>query len=1047
MRASKFQPPLRRPDMLVRGRLLSSLHDHADRKLQIIIAPAGFGKTTLLCDFAQNTDYPVSWVLLDAADADLSHFIETIIVALGHHATGFGRRTRELLRRSREVERRSAGLAGELAAEIEETLDGVIILALDDYHEVNDSPAVTRFMDELLRVLPDNLRIVLAGRTLPALQVSRLIVQDEVFGLGAEDLRFTADELLSLYRRRPGPEVTPEQVSALAQGAEGWVAGFLLSVPDLWDGLVSGLVASSGEGNILYNYLAAEAYDRQPEAVRRFLLATAVPDTPDPAWCEAALGQGDWADVRDAVERAGLFLTRLPGEHGAFRYHPFFREFLMSRLHREDREEALRLHRVTAGWVRERGAWEEAIPHLRAAGEDAAAAALTEANVSQLEHSGRWRRLAALVESLPESARRPALLRAAARAAMTIGDVPRAEYFALALRDAATKDHDPASEAWAYITLGSVRRLQGKLSEAMSLLHQAIALDPTDLAMVANARRQIGTCLGIQGYFTEAVSELRQALAWYDRVGEEYEAALTEYALGTALAKSADPAGALSRYQSALLRWERLGDSGMQADMLNCLGAVHADRGEYPQARDRLIHGQQRAHESGFPRTEGAILHSLGEIYLSAGEIETARDAFHKGIAIMQDLGDLWTVTLLHDGLAMATEWAGDSRQAEDLANHAILLAQRQESRYLEARCSATLGALHARRGSRRATPILSEALATLESMESLRDAARAHLWLAQSLRTKGQNDTAFAHLRESLQLARDVNSDALFDLPARWCPELFDSAIAAGIEPERLTTIVNRAATMMPPPPRAEPPTLPAISAFAFGPGAVRLDHGPEVEWKWDRARHMFFYLLHNGPRRTDQLLSTVWQDEDSHSTSAVHSAVHMIRKQLHREVLVRRDGSYRINPELVTRYDVREFERLIESATAERPRRQTELLEQAVALYQAPFLRDLDAEWATAERTRLERRYVAALERLVQLHKAAGRQRDSIAAAGRILAIEPFREDIHARVIDAHLRLGDRQAAASHFERVVSMLKSELSISPGPELQQLGRLLARGA
>ncbi len=181
---ARFLPPAARPDTLERARLLDALHAGAGRRLQIVIAPPGFGKTTLLAEFVRDIDPPPAWVTLEESDSDLATFVSALVEALGRPAPGFGARTLAALGGTPDIERRSATIARAMTAEAAERFDTPVILVLDDFHQVNGSAPVTGFLDEVLRLLPDNLRVVLAGRSLPNLTVSRLIVAGELFGLG-----------------------------------------------------------------------------------------------------------------------------------------------------------------------------------------------------------------------------------------------------------------------------------------------------------------------------------------------------------------------------------------------------------------------------------------------------------------------------------------------------------------------------------------------------------------------------------------------------------------------------------------------------------------------------------------------------------------------------------------------------------------------------------------------------------------------------------------------------------------------------------------------
>ncbi len=1047
MLAAKLLPPRQAETALLRNRLVDALLEHIDRKLQIVIAPAGFGKTTLLVDTVRGGAFVACWATLDYTDRDLAAFVETVVEAVRRHLPGIGGRTLAALHRVPDVERRTRDLARLFAAEVEEGATTLTVLVLDDFHEVNDSAPVTQFLDELLRVLPDSLRVVLAGRSLPNLTVSRLLVEGQLFGLGETDLRFTTAELLTLLRRRQGAMVTDEQAAAVAEGAEGWVAGFLLSAPRLWDGLLAGMIGGGSDGP-LYDYFASEAFDEQSPEARRFLLATSTPDTVDAELCEALLGPGDWSLMAAEVERAGLFVTRLQSGAGAFRYHQMFRAFLQTRLRRTDLAEYRRLHARAATHLVDRAIWAPALGHLREAGEESRAAALVARIAPELERTNRWRALVDAVSSLPAGTTdsHPDLLLAGTRAALITGDLLRAESLALSAHAIAAATANSVLEARALACLGNTRRVQGRTREALDVLNRALALAPDDDELVAMVRRDIGQCLGVQGDFGAAVTELRLALAYFEQTGAMYEAARTEFPLGVVLAKAGRLPEAIARYESTLARWRQLNDAAMEAEMLNCLGCAYAYRGEFARARAGLEQALEHVRRHGYPLTESATLHSLGEVLLAGGEIDAARTAFEQGLAIAREIGELWVVTHLYDSLALTAAFAGDITRAEEHAHHAIALAQRQDSRYLEALCSLTLGAIRSRTGQSDAVAILGAAVATLAGLAVRREVTRGTMWLAQAQYAAGATAEARERLREALHLAGQLGSDGVLDLHARWDPALFVGAAGEGVEPARLNAVLARTSATRPPLPRISVVELPALAVRAFGPGSVRINDTRDVVWAWDKSMELLFLLLYRGPQRQEQVTAALWPDAPpAKAKGSLHTAVYRLRQAIGvRDVLIIRSGVYRINDEMVTLYDARDFQNLVRASGAATGDEAASLLQQAVDLVTAPFLQDIDAEWCAEERERLARLHLVALERLSTAYAAAARLHEAIAAAERLLTLDPLREDVYALLIRHQMRLNDHTAARRLVERCMTVLRDELGIEPGPEIQALAARLA---
>lgn len=1041
---AKLRPPQNTAGTLLRSRLLDALYEHADCKLQFILAPPGFGKTTLLADFVQGATFPSCWATLDATDQDPLIFLETLSAALQTLHPGIGERMLEAARARGVARDRIPHLARLLALDLEERLTELTVLVIDDYQEADSNPSVSAFIDELLRTLPDALRLLIAGRSIPNITVSRLIVERQVFGLGEQDLRFNASELMTLARRL-GHELEPRAASLLAERSEGWIAGFLMSVPELWQALTGGAV-SFGGGAPLFDYLAAEVFDRQPEETQRFLLLTSVPDTVDEETALDLLGAGPWEDHFDHIERAGLFVARLGSERLSFRYHQLFREFLRARLRRSDPVAYAAAQRSVAERLAQRGAWVAAIRAFTEAGVQARGAELLAAEATALERAGHWRALVDASAALePDAlAEHPALLLSGARAALHLSDVPRAEALVGSVLASAQADEDSVRTAWALTSLGHLRRLQGRTAEAQSALTEALTFAGESQAEIrATALRHLGKALGVRGDLPGAIEALSEALVECDRSGAAYDAAQSEYGLAVAFAKSGRIAEAIARYESCLARWRRLDDPLMEAETLNSLGYARMCRGDHDRSRADLEAALNRAMEAGAPLSVALILHSLSETLLAAGDLSAARRSIEQGLAIAGDLGELWVVTQLHDALALALAFSGEMAEAEERAYHALALAQRQESKYLEAVCSLTLGAIRSRRGRPDAIETLQTAAEALETMGALREAARAVLWLAQAYDSAGAREQAMCHLKDGLSRCATLGVEGLLDLHVRWDGRLFEQLAAGGEQEQEVDRALGRATvvTLERPP---DAPHLPAFAARAFGPGIVTVDDERPVAWKWEKTRELFFYLLHLGPRRREQILTALWPDTDSgQARTALHTAVYRLRKAACPEVILTQDGLYRINEELVLEYDARAFERLLKEAAAGPAGAEIIALQAAVDLYRGPFLEETEAEWRNAEQQRLERLVLGALERLSDLYAQDGRRQESIAAAERLLAIDPSREDIHARVIQTYLRLGDRAAAQRQMERCVTVLRDEWGIEPGPELAALRRRL----
>ncbi|MCL4396529.1 MAG: hypothetical protein M1482_17290, partial [Chloroflexi bacterium] len=499
---TKILLPSGRTNLLHRPRLVDFLHAHIERKLLLVSASAGYGKTSLLIDLAHDTALPVCWYSLDASDADPKTFLEYLLASLRHQFAGFGERTLNLLSDTAML-RDIDVLVGTLVTEIHEEIPGYFILVLDDYHTVEESDGVNDVVDTLLRLLPENAHIILSSRTLPSrLTLTRLVARQEIAGLGVNDLRFTADEIRALVKQNYLVELPPEDAAQLAEHSEGWITGILLTTHNLWQGLLQNLVRAHGSRDQVFNFLAEQVLATQPPEVQRFLLDSSILDQLDPTTCDRVLEIKNSEEMMRRVEQRNLFVVRLEESDTWYRYHHLFQEFLQARLKESDVARWLDLNCRAAALFESRAAWDQAIAHhVKAQAFDEVARVLGRV-AKEMFDAGRWTTLARWIDALPASLlnAHPELLLRRGMIFDELGDSARAtEAFsrAVALFEA---NGDTLSTARALVEQASCLRVQGRYQQAIQECEQAMTLiGKADNREAADAHRILGIACGRLG--------------------------------------------------------------------------------------------------------------------------------------------------------------------------------------------------------------------------------------------------------------------------------------------------------------------------------------------------------------------------------------------------------------------------------------------------------------------------------------------------------------------------------------------------------------------
>src|SRR4051794_21244803 len=402
---TKLFLPAPRPGVVARPRLSGHLAREAGRVI-LVSAPAGFGKTTLLTSWLATAE-PVAWVSLDEADQDPSTFWTYVVTALDRALPGVGAGALPLLQAGQQpTDGLLAGVVNELSV-----LSGEVTLVLDDYH-LADSAGVRSGMAFLVDHLPPQLLLVLSTRADPALQLARLRARGELTEVRAADLRFTTDEAVAYLNDAIGLGLADEDVAVLEERTEGWVAALQLAALSLQGrDDASGFIAGfAGDDRFVVDYLVEEVLDRQPEPVRRFLLATSILDRLTGPLCDALTGETGGKAMLEQLDRANLFLVPLDDQRRWYRYHHLFGDLLRSRL-RDEHDDPAELHRRASVWHDQAGEPVPAVHHAMAAGDLERAADLVELAVPELRRHRQEGTLRLWVDQLPEAVveRRPVL--------------------------------------------------------------------------------------------------------------------------------------------------------------------------------------------------------------------------------------------------------------------------------------------------------------------------------------------------------------------------------------------------------------------------------------------------------------------------------------------------------------------------------------------------------------------------------------------------------------------------------------------------------------
>lgn len=412
---AKVQRPALRDQTLARERLLDWLSAKIHDRVILVLADAGYGKTTLLADFSRRTRIRTLWYRLEDDDRDWIAFLNHLVAAGREHDPSFAPTTAAMLTDMSIGGPTRDSAIDVFLRELPAIAEHGAILILDDFHLVDDSSDVRLIARELVARAPERLSIVFASRRTPTIPLARLRAAGEVAELGTDDLRFDATETQRLFAETYGRTLEPDVLADVVARTEGWAASLQLVQAALRDRtpaeirrFVRGL---SGADQELYDYLAEEVVGDLPQDMQQFLMRTSILQlvTADLAAVVADLDAAETSRLTQAAERLTLLTRPSRNVIAPQRYHPLVREFLEARLRQSSGDDAVAgMHRRAAESASATD-WRVAAHHYREAGDLEDVAAVVAAAIPEIMGSGQYVAADALIDQVPADARPPSL--------------------------------------------------------------------------------------------------------------------------------------------------------------------------------------------------------------------------------------------------------------------------------------------------------------------------------------------------------------------------------------------------------------------------------------------------------------------------------------------------------------------------------------------------------------------------------------------------------------------------------------------------------------
>jgi len=795
---TKLYVPPARSEWVPRPRLIERLDAGLHRKLTLVSAPAGFGKTTLLSEWVAGCGWPIAWLSLDEGDNDPARFLAYLVAALQTVKVDIGAGLVAALHSPKppSMEAVLTALINEITA-----LSLPFALVLDDYHLIS-TPAVQAGLTFLLDHLPPQMHLCIAARADPNLPLARLRARGQLTELRVADLRFTPDEAATFLTARLGLNLSNAELAALDDRTEGWIAGLqlaALSIRGRKD--IPGFIrAFTGTHRFVLDYLVEEVLDQQSPGIQEFLLRTSVLERMTAPLCDAVTDGGGSQKILIQLDRDNMFLLPLDGERRWFRYHHLFADLLRSRLRQTCPGQAPILHRRASEWYEQNGLIMEAVSHAFAAGDIEHGARLVEGHALAMMGHGELTTVMRWLDTLPDEMvhSRPWLSIARAWAFLYVGQLDAVEPL---LRDAESSSRyfeEPSQLRHIKGHTAAIRAeaayVRGEMSRTATLSYEALDHLPMEDSMARGfAAAHLAYALYWSGDLAVAEKTLADAYAIARTTDDSHIAVMVLCDLATVQIDRGQLHQVVATLESALqLANQYTGRGGQRppssGHAYTYMARVLLEWNDLAGALRYAQEGVELCRLWRQPETTSSSYYSLAKVYQAMGDAERALGAIQEARRIAANLTP-WITARVSAWEALVRLAGGDLRAADLWREESGLNADDQptfQQRFLYRTLARVLIALGREQANMllldKAVGLLSRLLAASEAAGAMGYVIEVLILQAMAFQMQSKVERALTTLERALLLAEPEGYVRTFVDEGEPMARLLRQAAAQGI-------------------------------------------------------------------------------------------------------------------------------------------------------------------------------------------------------------------------------------------------------------------------
>jgi|GEM_PF-1671515 len=1052
---TKLQPPQIKTKILRRERLLNLLKKNLDKKLILLWAGAGYGKTTLFSQLIAETDISYTYYNLNHLDAEANRFFEHLIFSFRKSYPQFGKRTESILIRSSNFNQNAGQI---LTTFINESLlltNHLVIL--DDFHTIKQAKWVKPTFDYLLTYLPSNIHFLISSREMPDFNLARLIAKQELLTITSDDLKFNDEEVRQLLSEIMSLKISEEQTKRLLDVSQGWITGIQLVLPQYPDDekIKSALNGFLGSNQPLFDYFANEIFVTENRRTQQFLISISILDEICPEHCNALLNIRNAHYILKNLEKRNIFITATNEKTiNYFQLHPLFREFLLRQLKTMLNDKRISiLYEKIAQFFEKQNRIEDAIEYCLRGSNFKKAAQLIEKHAEKIILKGRTTALQNWILKIPDNIFVKHLWLYYIKATLLVYEnrLDEALMFYYKALDIFKKHNNRKGLSRVFLQISAILCRQGLIVEAKREIKKAerycAGSDIRQRILINNTKGMIANS---SGEYNKVKKYLLEMLKLAHKLNEPSLLLLTHCNLGVFYTEKGDFRAANKEYEAAM-RFTPKQEGHPRIGTLYANAAyTKIQRRSLDEARTLLMTAMNYSVSYNDIPSLITVFNILGDLYLETGDLKQSLEYYKKALSLALEKGEGNVCLSVYESLVYFYIRKNEPAIAKEylmkLINGSLKKVYVNQHPFwllLEAEIKIAEG------NNEDAIKSLMKLLVIAQKKQIFHLIFKANLYLAFLYEILNKN-IYLSYFNKAIKFSKKYDYSCFFYRNEKFLLFL-KKIVEEGIidkyvseillqEKQKNKTTIDREKKL-------------EMYIKFLGIPEVYCDGNLVKNWISEKAKKLFCYFVLNNERKItkDEIIEAFWSDLGLlEATNNLSSTLYYIRKALlsqshqrySKEIIFYQEKTYFLDPELKVETDVKEFEHLVDELKIRKSMGKNlngdGILKQAISKYQGQFGLGWCEPWFENLRTIYENIY---LKLLLWAGEDAFGKKDfdnCFNYCKKLIAIDKYNESACCLLIRSLLSSGRKQEAMVYYGDFTSAL-NELDLTPGTELNLL--------